>query len=75
MYLDNDGIVEQLDIKDMLFWRLLSSDLQRKSKVQVHAFHAPQVVNCLRSNLMRLYFPVDLIGNLIMIEKLVLGGI
>ena len=29
----------------------------------------------LRSNLMRLYFPVDLTGNLIMIEKLVLGGI
>ena len=45
----------------------------RKSKVQV--FDTPQVVNCLRSNLMRLYFPVDLTGNLIMIEKLVLGGI
>ena len=29
----------------------------------------------LRSNLMRLYFPVDLTGNLIMIEKLVLGEI
>ena len=29
----------------------------------------------LRSNLMRLYFPVDLTGNLIMIEKLILGGI
>ena len=29
----------------------------------------------LRSNLMRFYFPVDLTGNLIMIKKLVLGGI
>ena len=29
----------------------------------------------LRSNLMRLYFPVDLTGNLNMIEKLVLGEI
>ena len=28
----------------------------------------------LRSNLMRLYSPVDLTDNLIMIEKLVLGG-
>ena len=40
-----------------------------KSKVQV--FDTPQVSTVLRSNLMRLYFPVDLTGNLIMIDKLV----
>ena len=33
-----------------------------------------QVSTVLRSNLMRLYSPVDLTGNLIMIEKLVSGG-
>ena len=44
-----------------------------QSKVQ--EFDTPQVVTVLRSNLMRLYFPVDLTGNLIMIEKLVLGEI
>ena len=42
------------------------------SKVQV--FDTPQVSTVLRSNPMRLYFPVDLTGNLIMIEKLVSGG-
>ena len=41
-------------------------------KVQV--FDTPQVSTVLRSNLMRLYSPVDLTGNLIMIEKLVSGG-
>ena len=46
-----------------------------RSKSKVHVFDTPQVVNCLRSNLMRLYFPVDLTGNLTMIEKLVLGEI
>ena len=46
--------------------------LSCKSKVQV--FDTPQVSTVLRSNLMRLYFPVDLTGNLIMIEKLVSGG-
>ena len=40
-------------------------------KVQV--FDTPQVSTVLRSNLMRLYSPVDLTGNLIMIEKLVSG--
>ena len=38
-----------------------------ESKVQV--FDTPQVVTVSRSNLMRLYLPVDLTGNLIMIEK------
>ena len=45
---------------------------ESKSKVQV--FDTPQVSTVLRSNLMRLYSPVDLTGNLIMIEKLVSGG-
>ena len=43
-----------------------------KSKVQV--FDTPQLSTVLRSNLMRFYSPVDLTGNLIMIEKLVSGG-
>ena len=47
-------------------------DDQSKSKVQ--EFDTPQVSTVLRSNLMRLYSPVDLTGNLIMIEKLVSGG-
>ena len=45
-----------------------------KVKSKVHVFDTPQVSTVLRSNLMRLYFPVDLTGNLIMIEKLVSGG-
>ena len=39
--------------------------------IWVQVFDTPQVSTVLRSNLMRLYFPVDLTGNLIMIEKLV----
>ena len=46
-----------------------------KSKVKKFLlFDTPQVSTVLRSNLMRLYFPVDLTGNLIIIEKLVSGG-
>ena len=43
-------------------------------KYKVQVFDTPQVSTVLRSNLMRLYFPVDLTGNLIIIEKLVSGG-
>ena len=46
--------------------------VKKKSKVQV--FDTPQVSTVLRSNLMRLYSPVDLTGNLIMIEILVSSG-
>ena len=42
--------------------------------VVVQVFDTPQVSTVLRSNLMWLYSPVDLTGNLIMIEKLVSGG-
>ena len=49
--------------------QLLASE--QWSKVQV--FDTPQVSTVLWSNLMRLNFPVDLTGNLIMIEKLVSG--
>ena len=44
------------------------------SEKKVQVLDTPQVSTVLRSNLMRLYFPVDLTGNLIMIEKLVSGG-
>ena len=37
-------------------------------------FDTPQVFDFWRSILMRLYSPVDLTGNVNMIEKLVLGG-
>ena len=52
-------------------WILVDS-MEKKSKVQ--EFDAPQMSTVLRSNLMRLYSPVDLTGNLIMIEKLVSSG-
>ena len=62
-----------------LFYSILVLDcsvhmilIKKVKKVQV--FDTPQVSTVLRSNLMRLYFPVDLTGNLIMIEKLVSGG-
>ena len=51
--------------------KILSSS---SSSIVVQVFDTPQVSTVLRSNLMRLYFPVDLTGNLIMIEKLVSGG-
>ena len=49
---------------------------RESSKVvsKVQEFDNPQVSTVLRSNLMRLYSPVDLTGNLIMIEKLVSDG-
>ena len=42
----------------------------KKVKCKVQVFDTPQVSTVLRSNLMRLYFPVDLTGNLIMIRML-----
>ena len=59
-------------LKHNFLQRVLLNLLQPESKVQV--FDTPQVSTVLRSNLMRLYFPVDLTGNLIMIEKLVSDG-
>ena len=47
------------------------------SKVKYKVFDTPQVVDCVKvesDNLMQLHSPVDLTGNLIMFEKLVLGG-
>ena len=55
----------------MLYGKLCQKKSE-SSKVQV--FDTPQVSTVLRSNLMRLYSPVDLTGNLIMIEKLVSSG-
>ena len=37
-------------------------------------FDTPQVFDFLKSILMRFYSPIDLTGNMNMIEKLVLGG-
>ena len=43
--------------------------VKNNGKVKVQVFDTPQVSTVLRSNLMRFYLPVDLTGNLIMIEK------
>ena len=42
---------------------------------KVHVFDTPQEVNCYKVESDAASLPVDLTGNLITIEKLVLGGI
>ena len=67
---DRESRVADINGKPITLFSIKS--LFKKSKVQI--FDTPQVSTVLRSNLMRLYLPVDLTGNLIMIEKLVSGG-